>query len=592
MKEKEQKRKVLAAGVRLLDRADGLPLWLVLIPLMAVVFAPYRIMGEGSVFPFHDQLDESMMNMVLTARHLGEGASVLPEMMGGINASGLQPQAAAFVPLYAFLPAFAAFVIQYAVCFAAAFLGMYLCVKELVGSSILGAAAAGCFSLLPLYPIYGLSQMGIPLVFYAFLRLWKGKSPWISLALTAFFGLTSHLVYTGYVVLGFWAVGLLAAVYGRRKKTGWLACAFLLLLGIYVAENYSLFQEFLLGSGDFVSHREEMVNYALPFWDSVKDTFLFGGQHTSSWHKHLIVPILALLILGGICYKRLTGESRRLLVFAAAGFALLFGIAVFYGFCHWEPVTAWKNGRQGLMRYFQIDRIYWLYPAGWYLCFAVAAGVFWRQGRILALGKERSLLFVKLLSLCLLVPTADAIVDNSYFYMSVNQINNGSGVTGYISWESFYSEDLMQEIDERIGRDKQEYRVAHLGISPAPALMHGFYTIDGYSNNYPLEYKHSFRRAIAGELEKNEATRLYFDEWGNRCYLFNGATGNAWMLGKDRQIVYEKLEFDMEALKALGCQYILSCGEIRNAQELGMELLGYYETERSYWGIWLYEVKQ
>ena len=72
----------------------------------------------------------------------------------------------------------------------------------------------------------------------------------------------------------------------------------------------------------------------------------------------------------------------------------------------------------------------------------------------------------------------------------------------------------MQEIDDAIGRDKSTYRVAHLGISPAPALMHGFYTVDGYSNNYPLEYKHRFREVIAPEIEKNEEVRVYFDTWG------------------------------------------------------------------------------
>lgn len=148
----------------------------------------------------------------------------------------------------------------------------------------------------------------------------------------------------------------------------------------------------------------------------------------------------------------------------------------------------------------------------------------------------------------------------------------------------------MQELEDAIGRDMTTYRVAHLGISPSPALMHGFYTVDGYSNNYPLEYKHRFRQVIAKELEKNELTRLYFDEWGSRCYLFNGATGNAWMLGKNRQIVYEELEFDMEALQELGCEYLFSCGEIKNAEELGLSCMGYYETPVSYWGIWLYQL--
>ena len=191
----------------------------------------------------------------------------------------------------------------------------------------------------------------------------------------------------------------------------------------------------------------------------------------------------------------------------------------------------------------------------------------------------------------MLLPTMKLIIDNSYFYMNINQINNGSGITGYISWESYYAEELMQTIEDVIGRDMTSYRVAHLGMSPAPALMHGFYTVDGYSNNYPLEYKHRFRQVIARELEKNEQTRLYFDQWGNRCYLFNGATGNAWLLGKKEQIVYEKLEFDMEALKGLGCEYLFSCGEIESAEALGLDFWGYYETENSYWGIYLYAVK-
>ena len=58
---------------------------------------------------------------------------------------------------------------------------------------------------------------------------------------------------------------------------------------------------------------------------------------------------------------------------------------------------------------------------------------------------------------------------------------------------NLYSEDLMETISERIGKDMSTYRVVHIGISPVAALMHGFYTIDGYSNNYPLEYKKAFR---------------------------------------------------------------------------------------------------
>ena len=46
----------------------------------------------------------------------------------------------------------------------------------------------------------------------------------------------------------------------------------------------------------------------------------------------------------------------------------------------------------------------------------------------------------------------------------------------------------------------------------------------------------------------------------------------------------------MEALRELGCEYLFSGGEILCAGELGLEFMGYYETEKSYWGIWLYAV--
>lgn len=569
-------------------RIDRLPLWALFPILLAAVMVPILALGEGSVFEYHDQWDEYMMNTILTARHLGDGIKVFPEMMGGIAAGGLLPAGILFVPLYLIFSAFWAFILQYAVCFATAFLGMYFCVKEITGSSILAVISSSCFCMLPLYPVYALSEMGIPMVIYAFIRLWKGKPPWISLVLIAYFGMGSHLVYTGYVILAFFAVGLLASLL-RRKQSGSLLIAFLLLLGVYVAENHSLFSELLLGKGGYVSHREEMVTYAMPFWQTVWNVFTLSAQHAPSLHRYLILPIVILLFLGAVFYGKLDQKSRRRFILAVGGLASLFCVALFYGICRWQPVVDIKNNLHGFLHYFQMERFYWIYPAGWYLEFAVCCSVWWgMRGK----GKFFSVIFSPVFKLCvtavMLFPTLQLIKVNSYLYMNVNQYNNGSGITGYISWESYYAEDLMQQLEDAIGKDMTTYRVAHLGICPAPALMHGFYTVDGYSNNYPLEYKHRFRKVIARELEKNEQTRLYFDEWGNRCYLFNGATGNAWMLGKNSQIVYERLEFNMEALKDLGCEYIFSCGEIKNAEELGLSLMGCYETETSYWRIWLY----
>lgn len=561
---------------------DKFPLWIVGAVLMAANFAPYVILKEGSVFPVYDQLDETILSYVFRARYLGTGAEVFPEMMGGINVSGMQPSAILFVPLYRIFPTFSAFLIQYGIVFATGFLGMYFCAKEVTGSSILACVAAGCFCMLPIQPIYGLSVMGVPLLLYSFLCLYQKKHVVVSFLLILFFGLTTHLVLIGYVVLGLWALALLWMAV-RRKLTKLPILGFLWLLAIYLAVNHRLFLELLIGKSSYVSHREEQINGASAFWATTWDIFWNSGYHAQSLHKFMVIPILIMLAAGGFLYRRMEKHARQRYIAAVAGLVTLAGIAVFYGICKSSPVADFKNSLSGFLRYFQIDRFFWLYPAGWYLEFVLCASFLWNT------VKGAGILKCVVLTVILL-PVLREITANSYFYTNVNRINDSAYVTWYISWKSFFAEDLMEDIEKAIGREMSTYRVVHLGINPAPALMHGFYTADGYSNNYPLEYKHRFRKAMEKELEKSPEAAAYFDTWGSRCYLFNAESGNAYMLGKNDHIVYQNVEFDMEALNDLGCEYIFSCGEILNAEELGLELMGYFETEDSYWGIWLYEI--
>lgn len=578
---------------QLLYRLDRAPLWILGFMLVAINLAPCLVLGQGSVFPYHDQLDETILSYVLTGKYLGTGVKIFPEMMGGISASGMQPSAVLFVLLYRMLPVFAAFLTQWTIVLLSGFLGMYFCAKEITESSILATVSGGLFCMLPHMPIYGLSVAGVPILFCCFIWLYKEKKLLLSFLLLLYFGLTTHLVLIGYAVLGLWLPALVGMILKRKKNRRgrrWLWLGFGWLTVIYLVVNHALFSELLFGNSSYTSHREELVNQPMEFWSTVREVFFHSAQHAASLHKYLILPVLAILCIGGFLYRKMDREQRDRYLAAWGGMILLMFIAVFYGFCHWKPVVDLKNSQTGFLRYFQAERLYWLYPAGWYLEFILCVSLWWNatmEGKLKILNVP----LLKLLVLVLvLLPTWQEVKVNSYLYMNVNQINNGSGITGYISWESYYAEDLMQILENVIDRDMDTYRIAHLGMSPAPALMHGFYTVDGYSNNYSMEYKHRFRQVISKELEKDEQTRLYFDQWGSRCYLFNGSTGSTWMLGKTKNIVYESLDFDMAALKALGCEYLFSCGEIKNADELGLSLRGYYETESSYWGVWLYEL--
>lgn len=83
---------------------------------------------------------------------------------------------------------------------------------------------------------------------------------------------------------------------------------------------------------------------------------------------------------------------------------------------------------------------------------------------------------------------------------------------GLLSYREYYAIGVMEQVKdflgEAAGTEPSEYRVVSLGIDPAAALYHGFYCLDGYSNNYPAEYKHDFRRVLAPELERSDYLKI------------------------------------------------------------------------------------
>ena len=105
---------------------------------------------------------------------------------------------------------------------------------------------------------------------------------------------------------------------------------------------------------------------------------------------------------------------------------------------------------------------------------------------------------------------------------------------------------------------EEEYRVASIGLHPAIAQYNGFYTLDSYNNFYPLSYKYEFRKIIEKELEKNKTIRIYFDEWGGRCYLFTDELGKHYMFKKSSKKKLKKVQFNLNHLKKWVALYLFS----------------------------------
>jgi hypothetical protein len=123
------------------------------------------------------------------------------------------------------------------------------------------------------------------------------------------------------------------------------------------------------------------------------------------------------------------------------------------------------------------------------------------------------------------------------------------------------------------------------------AYYNKFTTVGGYWPLYPLEYKHRFRRVIAGELEKSETLRAYFDEWGNRCYLFSAELGrDLYVTKQEGPKRIRRLDIDTRALADLGTCCVLSAVTIDNAAEIGLRYLGNATDDRAATDLHVYEI--
>ena len=141
-----------------------------------------------------------------------------------------------------------------------------------------------------------------------------------------------------------------------------------------------------------------------------------------------------------------------------------------------------------------------------------------------------------------------------------------------------------------IGKPLSDYRVVSLGIHPSIAQYNGFYTLDGYLADYPLEYKHRFRKIIAAELALNAKHRAYFDNWGSRAYIL--PRENIGYLNKQGNTdVLKHLDLDVDAFKEMGGDYILSSVRIEPTGNPQYELMRQFSDRDSAWDIYLYKVK-
>jgi len=554
-----------------------LPLAVLSVPLLLYLL-PLFVLQQEACLRIPDNLDSDLVHRLVLSRSgkvfTFDANATIDSFMGGLPRACFPSGWNVLIWLFLLFEPFTAYLINELFIRVIAFGGMYrlLRVPLLARLGIdpwLAAGVAFCFAILPFFPTHGLSIAGQPLVLAAFLRLRRGPGRLCDYLCIALFPFYSSLILAGVFLLVLLMAFFLRDLVRQRRPNLRFVRGLMLLAIIYAGVEWQMLRQFLFDP-QFVSHR---VEFNLALWSqsgeqvmqNIGANLLAGHLHAATVSRLILLGILPLALLASALRRTL---AKLLLQLAAA----IAAIAVFTSFYQWQELLPLRE-KLGLLRSFQFDRFYVLQPMLWYLLLAVALAQ-------IAQAIKSAPALGRMLAHVLLLAQANAIWPESLtqdrFY------SRHPKFTAYTpNYREFYSEELFQEIARFIGRPQSDYRVICVGFHPAVAQFNGFYTLDGYAYNYPLEYKHRFRRLIAGELDKAPMLKAYFDGWGNRCYAFVAEA-------EGKRVKH--LQFDLAALREMGGEFILSDLEIGNAQALGLELQRVFEHQNSPWRIHLYHV--
>lgn len=591
-----------------------------LLVTLAVVM-PYIIMGENSYLVVHDQLDDNFPETVVRAdRYFSHMNSNDPYYVDGTDSVGVFPMRIIYKALYAVFAPFTAYVLNYAFIIYVGFIGMYLFMDMLLGEKgfLFSLISASLICFVRLYQDFGLSSLGIPLLIWAFLSLRENKHIIAAYVSIVLYVLESTLVLSGYFCVGITLLWLLTELLIRKnrpiksfiKEHRHFVISILGMAALYCLLNYPTFIKVFIGGSSGTAQRATQTISEMSFREALKAGFMIfcdGQYHASSLHSLIMKCSVVIIIVLFAFWKVFEKKQKRLLILSVSLFGIALFIGAFYGVFRLGFVVAIRR-KLGALGTFQFDRLYCLYPFIWFSVFGIllsltsslicrVPNIFEKKGEKVTLA-QRGFFTVLACILCIVFgvnialsmlkqnPEMKQNISNCRLVMSGIQADL-SGAT----FRNFYAEDTFAEIKSYIGKPTDSYRVVSFGMYPSIAYYNGFSCCDGYTPTYTLEYKAQFRKVIAGELEKDESIKEYFDGWGSRCYVFSAELGKNYLYTKNQGIrSVTELSIDANALAELGCEYIISAVEIENADMLGITFEKTFDDSDGIWQIYLYKV--
>lgn len=423
------------------------------------------------------------------------------------------------------------------------------------------------WATLAFYPHRGVSIAALPLIYTIFSQLRTGIHIQRSLLLIVCYGLYSMFVLAGLYI---WIVFLVIACYWMVKDRKWnrhLILGLMVWMVTYILVDYQLFYAFFL-QDDFVSHRAEML-YKTSIWSQMYPwDFLSGRDHAGVfyWQGYFWLA----LVFGAWHLVKSKSKNSLLLFFASLALIIAVGCSMIslFSWMDWAGTVFSSLHSLNLLRF------------SFFLPFALFAVVVIGLVQANFIGKKSLILFFIGINVFV------------YQYEWRNLINEQISVLPYEvpSYREYFAVEQYDEVKQHLGDRVYKGTFGHINLPPAVSAYNGLQAVDGYLQNYSLNYKHRIRKVIGGELQKDPMLASHFDDWGNKCYLQNATYPDMFDIYRWRQAdPIKQLNFDFIQLKQdLKVEYLLSSVRIEDKR---LELVKLFMHQDSAWDIYLYSIK-
>jgi len=572
--------------------------------------------------PIYDNLDSNVVWFKILAESgmiFSDSNATIPNMMNGLPRSSYGSEFNLLLWLYYFFEPKTAYIINEISIHLIAFFSMFIFLQRHIVPKntfynntpiFIGAIY---FSLIPMWSGAGANIAFLPLITYSLLNIKNNidsKWDWITLLLIPFYS-SFIFLYMHYIVLA--GIYLFYDAFKNRALNKKLFFAIFIFGSIFLLKEYRLIYVTYIHPF-FTSHRTEFdIFFSADMLECYRLSlvnFLIGHQpHATALHTDYILPVILIAIFLSFIHRRLNDKESLIvwvliilsffiniwpillihkLTLPSIALVSLLSIIILKKrknnsalpqlmvFIIILSMLASIFEYQGLHRIIDLFpilqkinmvRFIFVAPLIWTMLLIYAIIVFYRKVNFTVLVVFILILFQFLLS-----------EKNSFYRIDPKN--------GFASFEQYYAPKLFKNLKKNFLLNPKDNHIICFGIEPAVVQYNNLWTTGGYSVNYPLSYKHKFKKIFEGNYDKKEVNQNY-DKWGSKVYLMTIPSQLQYF---QRGLEVSSLRFNTKALCDLNTTLLLTPYFLKNPQSKYLSLQYKLKGEKDSWDIFVYKI--